>query len=55
VLTEKQDGLMGEIRALCLRRLPVFARPSRITVMEKFPQLPSGKVDRMALLKTPLG
>ena len=55
VLAEKRDGLVGEIRAICLRRLPVFARPSRITVMEKFPQLPSGKVDRMALQKTHAG
>ena len=52
VLAENRNGLIAEIRTICARRLPVFARPVRIIVMEKFPQLPSGKVDRMTLQKT---
>ncbi len=55
VLAQDRNGLAGEIRTVCARRLPVFARPARIIVMEKFPQLPSGKVDRMALQKANSG
>ena len=51
VLAENRVGLVGDIRAICVRRLPVFARPKSITVMDKFPQLPSGKVDRIKLEK----
>lgn len=52
VLAENRVGLVGDIRAICVRRLPVFARPKSITVMDKFPQLPSGKVDRIKLEKS---
>jgi len=52
VLAENRVGLVGDIRAICVRRLPVFARPKSITVMDKFPQLPSGKIDRIKLEKT---
>jgi amino acid adenylation domain-containing protein len=51
VLADGRDGLVGELRVLCARRLPVFARPVRIHVLPSFPQLTSGKVDRMALQK----
>lgn len=49
VLAANRDGLEGEIRALCVRKLPAFARPTRIAVLEQFPHLTSGKVDRMKL------
>ncbi len=49
VQAEDRNGLTGEIRTKCARRLPVFARPARIVVMGKFPRLTSGKVDRLAL------
>jgi yersiniabactin nonribosomal peptide synthetase len=52
VLAENREGLTGEIRAICARRLPVFARPQSISVVGKFPQLPSGKVDRIKLEKS---
>ena len=52
VLAENREGLTKEISTICARRLPVFARPQRIAVMEKFPQLPSGKVDRIKLEKS---
>ncbi len=44
----------GEVSAAallhaCAIRLPVFARPSRFVFLEKFPALPTGKIDRVAL------
>lgn len=38
-----------ELKLLCRRGLPAPARPARITYLEKFPLLASGKVDRQAL------
>ncbi|HUQ37378.1 MAG TPA: AMP-binding protein [Aestuariivirga sp.] len=52
VLAEKRKGLKEEIMAICARRLPVFARPQSISVLDRFPQLPSGKVDRIKIEKS---
>lgn len=49
VRADKSDDLTGALKAICVRRLPVFARPVRIVFMDDFPKLVSGKVDRMAL------
>ena len=49
VLAPAADELVAELMALCARRLPVFARPARIIVLDRFPLLPSGKIDRKAL------
>lgn len=44
--------LVNDLRRLCRDGLPNFARPARITVLERFPLLSSGKVDRKAIEKT---
>jgi acyl-coenzyme A synthetase/AMP-(fatty) acid ligase len=49
VLSENEGDLLAELKQFCSRRLPVYARPVRITVLAKFPQLSTGKVDRRAL------
>jgi amino acid adenylation domain-containing protein len=49
VLAAKSDKLGPELKALCAKRLPAFARPAGILRLDTFPQLPSGKVDRKAL------
>jgi len=49
VLAAKSDKLGPELKALCAKRLPVFARPAGILRLDRFPQLPSGKIDRAAL------
>ena len=49
VLAAKSDKLGSELKALCAKRLPVFARPAGILRLDRLPQLPSGKVDRVAL------
>jgi amino acid adenylation domain-containing protein len=49
VVAAKDDKLLVELKAICAKRLPVFARPAGILRLDKFPQLPSGKVDRKAL------
>ena len=49
VLAAGYQGLAGELAAVCASRLPVFARPSQMKIMASFPQLPSGKLDRMEL------
>jgi amino acid adenylation domain-containing protein len=49
VLAEKDDKLGAALKSLCAKRLPVFARPARIMLLNRFPQLPSGKIDRKAL------
>lgn len=38
-----------QIRESCFDILPHYARPERIVVVEAFPSLPSGKIDRQAL------
>ena len=49
VLAGASPALADELRLLCLRRLPPFARPRRVIALPEFPFLPSGKVDRRAL------
>ena len=49
LLAEKSDTIETAVRRACAKRLPAFARPSRFLVLEQFPLLPSGKVDRIAL------
>lgn len=44
--------LTNDLRRLCRDSLPNFARPAHISVLEGFPMLSSGKVDRKALEKT---
>ena len=48
----QNPGLLNDLRRLCRDGLPTFARPARITMMEQFPLLSSGKIDRKALEKT---
>ena len=49
VLSDRGESILDELTATCLRRLPAFARPARIAVMDRFPMLGAGKVDRLAL------
>jgi clorobiocin biosynthesis protein CloN4 len=49
VLSEGGTDLLAELDQLCRRRLPRHGRPVRVTVLAKFPQLATGKVDRLAL------
>ncbi len=49
VLAESSEALKTALRLVCAKTLPVFARPSRVEFFQKFPTLPTGKVDRMAL------
>jgi len=49
VLSEGRPELQGELKQLCRRYLPRHGRPVRIRVLEKFPQLSTGKIDRRAL------
>jgi amino acid adenylation domain-containing protein len=49
VAAREQDGLAAQLKSLCIKRLPVFARPASIIVLDRFPQLPSGKIDRKSL------
>ncbi len=45
----QNPGLLNDLRRLCRDGLPTFARPARIAMMEQFPLLSSGKIDRKAL------
>jgi amino acid adenylation domain-containing protein len=47
----QNPGLLNDLRRICRDGLPNFARPGRIVMMEQFPLLSSGKVDRKALEK----
>ena len=49
VLAEADGVLAPALRRACAKALPVFARPSRIAILEAFPTLPTGKLDRVAL------
>ncbi len=49
VLSEGSPELQDELRQLCRRYLPRHGRPVRIQVLEKFPQLSTGKIDRRSL------
>ena len=51
VLANQSESLYDEIQALCTQRLPVFAIPSQVRVQQSFPQLPSGKIDRVTMQK----
>ena len=55
VLSEGTAELLSELKQLCGRRLPNYARPVRITVLAKFPQLSTGKIDRRALRRLAQG
>src|SRR5258706_9697216 len=43
------DDLDGDLRILCIKRLPAHARPTSFLAVPSFPLLPTGKVDRQAL------
>lgn len=43
----------GAVRAALLKRLPDYMVPSRIVVLDRFPQTPNGKLDRAALPPPP--
>jgi amino acid adenylation domain-containing protein len=49
VLAQSGNDLLSELRRLCFRRLPAFARPVSVTQLEQFPLLSTGKIDRQAL------
>ncbi|QEX16808.1 hypothetical protein FRZ44_21030 [Hypericibacter terrae] len=49
LLAEPSETIKTAVRLACAKRLPAFARPSRLLTFEQFPLLPSGKVDRMTL------
>jgi acyl-coenzyme A synthetase/AMP-(fatty) acid ligase len=49
LLAEPSETIRTAVRLACAKRLPAFARPSRLLMFEQFPLLPSGKVDRMTL------
>lgn len=51
IVAEDRNGLASEVRAICVKRLPVFARPKHLEVFQEFPRLESGKVDRLKLRK----
>ncbi|KAI4602261.1 putative NRPS-like protein biosynthetic cluster [Pestalotiopsis sp. 9143b] len=48
---DRISGMRDQIAANCKQWLPAFMIPSEIVVMESFPRLPSGKIDRMSLKK----
>ncbi|MGH6881627.1 MAG: AMP-binding protein, partial [Hypericibacter sp.] len=49
LLAEPSETIKTAVRLACAKRLPAFARPSRLLMLDQFPLLPSGKVDRMTL------
>ena len=49
VLANRNDASAAELTSLCAARLPAFARPAGIVFFDRFPQLASGKVDRLTL------
>jgi amino acid adenylation domain-containing protein len=49
LLARPAGDLVAEVAAICSRRLPGFAKPAHVIVLEEFPRLSSGKIDRMAL------
>jgi amino acid adenylation domain-containing protein len=51
IVADGRNDLASEVRAICAKRLPVFARPKRLEVFHEFPRLASGKVDRLKLRK----
>src|SRR6185369_3955737 len=51
VLEEQREASGGELRAEMQKRLPEYMVPSVIVVLEKLPLMPSGKIDRNALIR----
>jgi len=49
VVAEGSSTGVDEVRAWCERRLPAFARPEYVDVMEALPMTPSGKVRKVEL------
>ena len=49
VLANRNDASATELKVHCTARLPAFARPAGIVFFDRFPQLASGKVDRLKL------
>lgn len=43
---QASEALRREVRSHLARRLPAYARPSRVTCRSELPRLPGGKVDR---------
>ena len=51
IVADDRTDLASEVRAICAKRLPLFARPKLLEVFREFPRLASGKVDRLKLRK----
>jgi acyl-coenzyme A synthetase/AMP-(fatty) acid ligase len=49
VLSPRSELRSSEVRDLCATRLPAFAVPDTIRLLQNLPKLPSGKVDRRLL------
>jgi crotonobetaine/carnitine-CoA ligase len=49
VAAERSALSIGEVREWCRRRLPAFAVPEYITLMDELPMTPSGKVRKVEL------
>jgi amino acid adenylation domain-containing protein len=48
----EQDAIFGRLHASFKRELPYYMVPSLYCRFERFPQLPSGKTDKRAILRT---
>jgi acyl-coenzyme A synthetase/AMP-(fatty) acid ligase len=49
ILTDRIESLEVELKRFCRDQLPSFACPVRFLAFDRFPLLPSGKVDRRAV------
>ena len=49
VLAQESEALVDDLARHCRERLPRYAQPTRISLLARFPLLPTGKFDRRAL------
>jgi amino acid adenylation domain-containing protein len=54
VLSDSGPRILRELQLICIARLPRFAVPAEIAVLEQFPMLSSGKADRRKLAEMTL-
>jgi acyl carrier protein len=52
VIWQEDSDTITRLRYLLKRKLPVYMIPSRFQILDKLPQLPSGKINRLALSQT---